>query len=117
MSKEFGNETLESMAASNQQVQIQITIDDADAAAAYASLVRVGGSAEEIVLDFSGPLRPTGPKAATMKVTERIFMNPWAAKRLAIALGQTIARYEETYGQLEMDERKRRVNQPAPASK
>jgi hypothetical protein len=37
-------------------------------------------------------------------------LNPWAAKRLALALNQAMARYEQTYGLLELDERKRRKN-------
>ena len=115
VNKDIGSETLESVA--NQANQIQINIDDSDAQTTYSSLVRVGGSAEELVLDFSGPLRPTGPKSAVMKVDQRIIMNPWAAKRLHMAIEQAIQRYEETYGNLEVDERKRRVAQPQSASK
>ncbi len=115
MNKDLGSETLESVAA--QANQIQISIDDSDAQTTYSSLVRVGGSAEELVLDFSGPLRPTGPKSAVMKVDQRIIMNPWAAKRLHMAIEQAIQRYEETYGSLEVDERKRRVAQPQSAGK
>ncbi len=110
MAKDFGSETLESMAANQQQQQqIQIQVDDAEAPATYCTLVRVGGSAEEMVLDFAGPLKPTGPKTAVMQVENRIFMNPYAAKRLQMALKQAIERYEEAYGELELDERKRRV--------
>ncbi|MEX0775045.1 MAG: DUF3467 domain-containing protein [Phycisphaeraceae bacterium] len=112
MSKDFGSETLDSTAAGGQQIQIQV--DDSDAPVSYCTLVRVGGSAEEIVLDFSGPLRPTGAKSAVMQVEQRIFMNPWAAKRLAMALSQAIQRYEDAYGDLELDERKRRKHQPLP---
>lgn len=112
--KDFGTQTLESVGATGQQ-QFQITIDDSGAPVTYSTLVRVGGSAEEVVLDFAGPLRPTGQSTATMKVDQRIIMNPWAAKRLAIALSQAIQRYEETYGGLEIDERKRRVAKPVNA--
>lgn len=115
MSKEFGGETLESMAANQQQQQIQIQVDDSEAPSTYCTLVRVGGSAEEVVLDFAGPLKPTGPKTAVMQVENRIFMNPFAAKRLQMALKQAIDRYEEAYGELELDERKRRVGAAAAA--
>lgn len=92
--------------------QIQITVDDSDAPLIYSSLVRIGGSAEEIILDFAGPLRATGPRTATMKIEQRVVMSPWAAKRLALSLMQAIHRYEQTYGELEIDERKRRVGGP-----
>ncbi len=112
--EEIGNQTLESVSGPATQQQFQITIDDSKAPSTYSNLVRVGGSAEEIVLDFAGPLRPTGNNTAVMQVQQRIMMNPWAAKRLAMALGQTIQRYEQTYGVLEIDERRRRVAQPPP---
>ncbi len=112
MSKEFGNESIETIsAAADQQVQLQI--DDANATTTYSSTVRVSGTAEEINLDFAGPIRPTGPKAATLKIEQRVILNPWAAKRLAVALGQAVQRYEQTYGQLELDPRKRQISQPA----
>ena len=70
----------------------------------------VWGSAEEINLDFAGPIRATNqPKVARLRIDQRVTLNPWAAKRLAIALNQAVARYEQTYGALELDERKRRT--------
>ena len=98
-------QTLGGAAAAAQQLQIDV--DDEGVPITYGKLVRVGASAEEITLDVSGPLKQTGPTRATMKVEQRLILNPWAAKRLAIALGQTIQKYEEVYGELEIDERKR----------
>ena len=100
-------QTLGDVAANAQSQQMQIDVDDRDAPVTYAKLVRVGGTAEEITLDIAGPIRPTGPSRATMKIENRIVLNPWAAKRLAITLGQTVQRYEQVYGELEIDERKR----------
>ncbi len=114
--KDIGSETIETIsAASSQQAQMKIEIDDTQVASDYSSTVRVWGSAEEINLDFAGPLRPTGQNSAKLKIDHRVIMNPWAAKRLAISLGQAIARYEQTYGPLELDARKRMITTPAPA--
>jgi hypothetical protein len=93
-----------------QQAQLQITIDDSATPVIYSANVRVSNTAEEIFLDFAGGLRPTGQNSAVLKVDERVVMNPWAAKRLALALHDTIARYEQTYGELELDARKRVKN-------
>ena len=113
---DIGSETIETIsAASNQQSQMKIEIEDNQVASDYSSTVRVWGSAEEINLDFAGPLRPTGPQSAKLKIDHRIIMNPWAAKRLAISLGQAIARYEQTYGPLELDARKRMIGGGAAA--
>ncbi|MEX2214968.1 MAG: DUF3467 domain-containing protein [Phycisphaeraceae bacterium] len=98
-------QTLGGTAAAAQQLQIDV--DDEGVPVTYGKLVRVGASAEEITLDVAGPLKQTAATRASMKVETRIILNPWAAKRLAIALGQTIQKYEEVYGELEIDERKR----------
>lgn len=109
-----GSDTIETIsAAATEQKQMQLQIDDANAPVTYSSTVRVWGSAEEVILDFAGPLRPAGPSAAKLKVDQRIILNPWTAKRLAMQMGQAVARYEQTYGALEIDPRKRMVSQPA----
>lgn len=100
-----------STATDQQQQQVQLQIDDNQTPVVYSTTARVWGSAEEINLDFAGSIRPTGEKnVARLKIDQRVILNPWAAKRLAIALGQAVTRYEQTYGTLEIDERKRRIN-------
>ena len=101
-----------STATSETQQQVQIKVEDDQVPVTYSSTVRVWGSTEEVNLDFAGPLRPSGPKTAKLKIDQRIVMNPWAAKRLCLALHQAIAKYEQTYGPLEVDPRKRAVKRP-----
>jgi hypothetical protein len=109
------NATIETISAASDQAQqqLQLQIDDATTPTTYSTTVRVWGSAEEINLDFAGPLRPTGPTSAKLKIDQRLVLNPWAAKRLAMALSQAVQRYEQTYGTLELDARKRMKNPPA----
>lgn len=91
--------------------QVQLQVDDSDTPVLYSSTVRVWGSAEELNLDFAAGVRQSGQsQVAKLTIDQRVTMNPWAAKRLAIALSQAVSRYEQTYGALELDERKRRVN-------
>lgn len=114
--KENGVDAIETISAAGdaQQNQIQLQIDDSQTPLLYSTTVRVWGSSEEINLDFAGPIRPTNqPKVARLKIDQRVVLNPWAAKRLAVALGQAVGRYEAAYGVLELDERRRRVNRPA----
>ena len=104
------NETI-AAPGEQQQQQVQLQIDDSQAELSYSTTARVWGSAEEINLDFAGPIRPSGQRnVARLRIDKRIILNPYAAKRLAIALGQAVSRYEKAYGALELDERKRRVN-------
>ncbi|MAX22960.1 MAG: hypothetical protein CMJ19_00530 [Phycisphaeraceae bacterium] len=113
--EEQQSDTIETVAAANQQPnsKVQLQIDESNTPVTYSTTVRVWGSAEEFNLDFAGPLRPAGQNVARLKIDQRMVLNPWAAKRLAIALGQAVARYEATYGGLELEERKRRVAAPA----
>lgn len=97
--------------------QTQLQIDDANTSVSYSSTSRIWGSAEEIIVDFSQGVRPSGkPNVASLKVDSRVILSPWAAKRLALALGQTIQRYEQTYGILEIDPRKRQQGTPEGGS-
>ena len=118
-SKDSETDTIETItAAGDQQAQsqIQLQIDDSQTPLLYSTTVRVWGSSEEINLDFAGPIRPGDqPRTARLKIDQRVVLNPWASKRLAVALGQAVGRYEATYGTLELDERKRRVAAPAAA--
>ena len=110
-------ETVSTAGDSGQQKQIQLQIDDTQAKMYYSSTARVLGSAEEITIDFAGPVRSTQePAVARLKIDQRIVLSPWAAKRLALALGQAVSRYEQTYGPLEIDERKRRVGGTTPTN-
>jgi len=112
------SDTIETVAAANQapNSKIQLQIDESTTPVTYSTTVRVWGSAEEFNLDFAGPLRPAGQNIARLKIDQRLVLNPWAAKRLAIALGQAVARYEATYGALELEEAKRRIAAPAAAT-
>ena len=44
------------------------------------------------------------------QVSDRVILNYYSAKRLALTLGQLIRRHEEQFGQLELDVAKRRKN-------
>ena len=70
---------------------------------------------EELFVDFG--INMANPNAAgdgqqpevVFQIGERIVMNFYSAKRLALSLGQHIRRYEEQYGVLELDAEKRRL--------
>ncbi len=98
----------ETIASPDGQARHQLRIDDAQASHGYASICRVAGTAEEITVDFAQGIRPGGQSnVAVLKIDHRVTMSPWAAKRLALALGQAIQRFEQVYGELEIDPRKR----------
>ncbi len=108
-----GSETIESVSTSAEgqpQQQLQLEIDDNNTTTLYSTTFRVWGSAEEINLDFAGPVRPAGQGKVKLRIDQRVVLNPYAAKRLALQLGQAVAQYEQAYGTLELDPRKRMKN-------
>ncbi len=73
----------------------------------YANFVRVAGLPEELVLDFGLNPQPFGAKPAPVKVSQRMVMNYFTAKRLWLMLGGFLQRHEQAFGNVEIDVSKR----------
>ena len=94
------------------QQQIRLRLDERDMKTAYANAFRTNGTAEEVMIDFGlnlmAPAQQQGQPEIVFQVKERVVMNYYSAKRLAITLTQLIRRHEEQFGELELDVAKRR---------
>lgn len=94
--------------AAGEPQQLQIPVDSTGLAATYANFFRVTGTPEELVLDFglnTQQMGPTGPE--TVKLTHRLVLSFYTAKRLLGALQWAVQRYESNFGLLETDFQKR----------
>lgn len=87
----------------------QIRLDDSAIQALYANLCRVASTPEEIILDLALNPNPGVAVDQTLKVSQRVILNHYTAKRLAILLSAAVERHEKTFGPLEMDVRRRIV--------
>ena len=77
-------------------------------AATYANFVQVRPSPEELVLDFAlNPNAPGSTQTVAIKISDRIVLNYFTAKRLWGGLGLALQRHEQTFGVLETDVNKR----------
>jgi hypothetical protein len=88
--------------------QIQIPVDAAGLLASYANFFRVTGTPEELVLDFglnTQQMTAAGPE--TVKLSHRLVLSFYTAKRLLGALQWAVNRYENNFGVLETDFQKR----------
>jgi hypothetical protein len=85
----------------------QLQIDDAAAVGCYANFCRVTGSPEELIIDFGLNSQPMGQPKDPIKVTQRLIVNFFTAKRLLGALSMAIQRHEAAFGVLETDIQKR----------
>jgi hypothetical protein len=77
----------------------------------YANFVKVGPAPEELVLDFGLNPNLPGSPIVPIKVSQRLVMNYYTAKRLWGALALSLQRHEQAFGVLETDVNKRVVPQ------
>ena len=92
--------------------QQTVTVKDDDVTASYANFCRVSSTPEELILDLGLNPNPFGGNA-TIKVSDRIILNHYTAKRLLSALSMALQRHEQAFGVLETDIRKRVKTPPS----
>jgi hypothetical protein len=81
---------------------------DESAHAAYSNFCRITGTPEEIIMDFALNPNAFGKVVdESVKIDHRIVMGYQAAKRTALVLLETVRRFEERFGEIELDPRKR----------
>ncbi len=96
-----------------QAQQVQFNVDTSTMTSAYTNWYRVTGTPEELILDFG--LNPQMGQVPTepIKLTQRLVMNFFTAKRLLGALQFAVQRHETFFGVLEVDVQKRVRGFPA----
>src|SRR5437763_196389 len=85
--------------------QAEIVLNDREAHAAYANFARVTTTHEEVIVDFGLNPNPFLTGKQEVKVTQRLIMNFYTAKRLASALAMMLQRLEQAFGPIETDVR------------
>lgn len=111
-------DTIEAQAAAQMgQKKVRIRIDESDLKTNYVSGFRPTMGPEELMLDFGlNHIRPTGEKDQPVEIVfqanSRIIMSYFSAKRLAVALGRVVRRYEEEFGEIELNAANRRIKKP-----
>src|SRR5436190_18268601 len=77
---------------------MQPTIEPETLEPIYTNFARVTGSPEELILDFGLNTQPIGNVQNPVKISERLVMNYYTAKRLWHTLAVSLQRHEETFG-------------------
>lgn len=95
--------------AATQPVQQVIEPDDLEPL--YANFARVSGLPEELILDFGLNPQPSGAQPVPVKVSQRLVVNYYTAKRLWMALGAFLQRHEQAFGEVQIDVNKRVIPQ------
>src|SRR6266436_4859646 len=115
--KKFGESALgqpPAQAPGQPQAAPQFTVDTTGMSAAYANFCRVTGTPEELVLDFGLNTQMSPVPTEPVKLTHRLVMNYFTAKRLLGALHMAVQQHENTYGVLETDIQKRMRSSAQP---
>jgi hypothetical protein len=79
--------------------------DDSEMRSTYANVVNASSTREEVTVFFGSNLtwNPATASKFHVKLTDRIILNPHAAKRLWILLGVILNQYEKRFGKIEVD--------------
>jgi len=104
----MADDKLQGEPGAGQPQQVQIPVDASNLQSSYANFFRVTGTPEELVLDFglnTQQMTQTGPEV--VKLSHRLVMSFFTAKRLLGALQWAVQRYETNFGGLETDFQKR----------
>ncbi len=95
--------------------QVRLRIDQRNMSTTYANAFRTNATADEVILDLGlnqvipaapGPDgKPPADVAAEMlfDINNRVILNYFTAKRLAITLGQIVRKHEERFGELKLN--------------
>jgi hypothetical protein len=77
--------------------------DDSSMRTAYANVCNVIGTREEIMLLFgANQAWQSGQKEVRVVLSDRVVLNPYAAKRLYLMLEKGMKEYEAQFGELKV---------------
>ena len=104
MSQKNMNEESKAAAAKKQTERPRIHWDQAKMKTTYANVCNVSSTREEVsVLFGTNQTVNVAQDGITVELTDRIILNPYAAKRLAMVLTGVIQQYEAAFGPLPID--------------
>lgn len=98
------------------QQQPQFSTDASSISTVYTNFCRVSVTPEELVLDFGLNTQIQPVPSESIKLSHRVVMNFYTAKRLMNALLAVVSKHENDFGVLELDFQRRARNVPRPAA-
>jgi len=104
MTEKKANKTPETNPAAPDQTQTKIRWEGANMRSTYANVCNVSSTREEVSLMF-GPNKNWHPaqRELTIELSDRLILNPYAAKWLAVLLMNTMQEYEKRFGVLQLE--------------
>lgn len=91
---------------------VRVRWDTSKMTSTYANVCNVSSTREEVTLLFgTNQTWFTGQGELKVDLSNRIMLNPYAAKRLSILLGNVVSEYENRFGKLPVE-----ATQPGPGA-
>ncbi len=91
-------------AAEEERTERTLRWDDTDMMSTYANVCNVSSTREEVTFLFgTNQTWHTGQQELAILLTNRVIMNPFAAKRLSLLLNNIMKEYESRFGELKID--------------
>ena len=87
------------------QPERQVKWDDSKMQTTYANVVNATSTREEVSIFFgtNQTWNPTTSQDVNIQLTDRMVLNPYAAKRLTVLLSNIVSEYEKRFGELPLD--------------
>ena len=100
----MANDDVENLKLKTGVEGMKIKWDDSNMKSAYANVCNVTSTREEMVLLFGmHQAWNRGQKEITIQLTDRIVINPYAAKRLSMLLAGVVKEYESRFGAINIE--------------
>jgi hypothetical protein len=90
--------------AQEQPAQATVVWDDSNMTSSYSNVCNVSSTREEVTLLFGTNQNwHTGQQEFKVLLTNRVILNPYAAKRLSMLLTNIMKEYESRFGPLQVE--------------
>lgn len=84
----------------NENLVNNINWDDSQMVSAYANVCNVASTKEEVTLLFGTSQVWRSAQDVSVQLSNRLILNPHAAKRLSVLLTNVVGQYEQRFGEL-----------------
>jgi len=105
-------DSVEAQAQQQTGKQIRLRVDQTGMVTNYANAFKTNATSEEVIIDLGLNMvvpNPQGKQDADVagdilfQINDRLILNYYTAKRLALSLGQLVRGYEEKFGELKLN--------------
>ncbi len=104
-------DSVEDQAKQQTGKQVRLRVDHTGMGTTYANAFKTNATSEEVIVDLGLNMVVPNPQGSggeivgdiLFQVNNRLILNYYTAKRLALSLGQIVRGYEEKFGELKLN--------------